>query len=368
MSQSAEWQVVLYGRTFRADSWWRVRPPGIDLAWLNGLVIATTGGGEDLSDGPRYMLARNGECVLVGAAARAALLHQTWNSDGSRPLYCFVGWLSRDRDAAVPSLDAVEDQWVTWARPAYKSWMRLDWEKHPSDLTKAHESPFDRPPWAGTAAELTAIPSAGGTRRAPGRGGAMNVPAQGWAGAWAELLMAPGDFAIAGVFRGPMADPAGVLTHVIGADRDVSQSEEPSYPPAGPGPSVPPHDRHDGPLPQQRHPEQPLHGDKQLQELGRPTMQKGSPVDPSAPSGKPPPAEPHRLGGVFRKKVGKAIKSLSTEPEVPGYDDADEGASSAGEDEPGAPQRGPTANLDYWVTHTSDPPPEQSRQKRPPEQ
>lgn len=141
------WQLVLYGRTARADRWWRVRPRAADLDWLNDVITTTTAGGEGLDAGPRFVLARRRGQTLVGGVSRAALLSDTMNSDGSRPFYTFVGWFSPDVDVAVPSLEALEAHWSTWASEEYHAWMPLDWNRHQSDLPRAHEPPVRRPPW-----------------------------------------------------------------------------------------------------------------------------------------------------------------------------------------------------------------------------
>ena len=109
------WQLVLYGRTLRADRWWRVRPRAAALDWLNDMITTTTSGGEGLELGPRYLLARRHGLIIVGGSGRASLLSDTMNSDGSRPLYTFVGWLSRDADAGIPTLQVVEAHWNKWA-------------------------------------------------------------------------------------------------------------------------------------------------------------------------------------------------------------------------------------------------------------
>lgn len=156
------WQLVLYGRTARADRWWRVRPRAADLDWLNDVVTTTTVGGEGLDAGPRFVLARRRGQTLVGGASRAALLSDAMNSDGSRPFYTFVGWFSDDPDVTVPDLETVEARWSTWASEEYQAWMPLDWNRHQSDLPRAHEPPIRRPPWsdenaahAGTPQEAT---------------------------------------------------------------------------------------------------------------------------------------------------------------------------------------------------------------------
>lgn len=144
---TSSWQLVLYGRTLRADRWWRVRPRAAALDWLNDVVTTTTSGGEGLERGPRYLLARRDGITIVGGSARASLLSDTMNSDGSRPFYTFVGWLSRDTDAGIPTLQVVEMHWNNWASEEYGAWMPLDWERHQSDLRDAHEPPVRRSPW-----------------------------------------------------------------------------------------------------------------------------------------------------------------------------------------------------------------------------
>ncbi len=154
MKPVRDWQAVLYGRTLRADRWWRVRPQEVDRIWLDAVVTASTGGGHQLSGGPRYVLARQGRVTLVGGSARADLLSDTMNSDGSRPLYCFVGWLSRTPRPSVPTLVEFEHSWIPWAEEVYESWMTIDWQRHPSDLKEAHEPPQLAAPWDGHAASL----------------------------------------------------------------------------------------------------------------------------------------------------------------------------------------------------------------------
>jgi hypothetical protein len=141
------WQLILYGRTLRADRWWRVRPRSAALDWLNDVVTTTTSGGEGLEPRPRYVLAQRHGLTLVGGSGRASLLSETMNSDGSRPLYTFVGWLSREVHAGIPTLQAMEMHWANWATEEYNAWMPLDWERHQSDLRDAHEPPLRSAPW-----------------------------------------------------------------------------------------------------------------------------------------------------------------------------------------------------------------------------
>ncbi|MDS0134287.1 MULTISPECIES: hypothetical protein [unclassified Amycolatopsis] len=147
MVTGPRWQDVLYGRTVRADRWWRVRPLAPDTGWLNAMVTATVAGGEGLATGPRFLLARREDALLVGTATQADRISETKNSDGTRPLYCFVGWLSLDREANVPELDVIEQNWTVWAGEVYESWMPLDWNRHPTALADAHEPPLKCAPW-----------------------------------------------------------------------------------------------------------------------------------------------------------------------------------------------------------------------------
>ncbi len=177
MVTAPRWQDVLYGRTVRADRWWRVRPQAPDAGWLNSVVTATVAGGDGLAAGPRFLLARREGALLVGTATQADRISETMNSDGTRPLYCFVGWLSLDREAIVPELGVVEQNWTAWAREVYESWMLLDWNRHPTALDDAHEPPLKCAPWQG-------VPENGGQ------------PASDRARTWHDQLGRHEDFAL----------------------------------------------------------------------------------------------------------------------------------------------------------------------------
>ncbi|GGV29881.1 hypothetical protein [Streptomyces spectabilis] len=155
--EGGPWTPVVYGRTRRADRWWRAVPRDVDREWLAAVVTGLTAGGRDLDQGPRFLLAQNRRNRLVGVACRAAEISTSMNSDGSRPLYCFVGWCAPLAGAAGggPVLAELQDRYVPWASPVYEKWMRADWETHPSRLHQPHEPPPGPPPW-GTAPARTA--------------------------------------------------------------------------------------------------------------------------------------------------------------------------------------------------------------------
>ncbi|GIE94408.1 hypothetical protein [Paractinoplanes rishiriensis] len=233
MSAAQVWQPVLYGRTYRADRWWRLRPGDMDPDWLTAAALACADGGDGLAAGPRMLLARRGDAVLVGGAGRASLLSDTMNSDGSRPLFCFAGWLTRTSDPVLPALADLERHWVSWAAEIYGSWMPLDWKRHPSDLGVPHESPFVAAPWSAAAA---AEPPAGPAGRPRQVRGMWVVPPSDRERCWYELSRFTGDFAYATAFDQIPLEFAGPLTHV-GSSADVPDVAEP---PADPVPAAAP--------------------------------------------------------------------------------------------------------------------------------
>src|SRR6266851_2011254 len=89
------WAPVVYGRTRRADFWWRAVPAGLGhRGWLADVVPAAVAGGR-LLERPRFLLSRSeDDRILIGVACRAAELSEDMNSHERRPLYCFVGWVA----------------------------------------------------------------------------------------------------------------------------------------------------------------------------------------------------------------------------------------------------------------------------------
>ncbi|QYC45576.1 hypothetical protein Nocox_40165 [Nonomuraea coxensis DSM 45129] len=157
------WMPIVYGRTRRVDRWWRVLPSSIDPEWARSSVSAVVRGGKGLAAGPRLLLARDRRLVMVGGAVQAAELSRTMHSDGQRELYCFVGWVA-SADAPVPSAEAFERGFVTWAGPVYEHWMALDWDLHQAQLESVRDGPPSDPPWGAEDEEPPA--------RAPGEPGA----------------------------------------------------------------------------------------------------------------------------------------------------------------------------------------------------
>jgi hypothetical protein len=341
----ARWQAVLYGRTRRADRWWRVRPHDVDLSWLNSLVLAGTGGGDGLADQPRFMLARRGQVVLVGVACRTALLSETMNSDGSRPLYCFVGWLSKEAGAAVPQLEALEEQWLPWATGVYEAWMPLDWDKHPTDLADAHEPPFGSPPWPAEATVPTAadLPSPMESPRTIGRRGPIVVPIAARAVAWGQLNGGPGDFAFAVGSRTSFPNPNGVLTHLaMPANTGETQA----------GPRVQSADN----------PHEPVEAGPAPDRIRPRSSPDSPPAAGPAPSrvaehrAQPPVENQRPAGSGLLRRVGQALRSVTGGSETTSEREADQppvGRSTP----PSGPTVGPARDLAYWQRVEAETPP-----------
>jgi ADP-ribose pyrophosphatase YjhB (NUDIX family) len=140
-TRRAVWAPIVYGRTVRADSWWRAVPSGIaHREWLGALVSAIVAGGEHL-ESPRFLLAHWADHWVVGVACMAAELAPELASDGSRPLYTFVGWAApADAGSAPPQLVDFEAEFRKWAGPVYRHWVGRDWQQHPSKVREPHPS------------------------------------------------------------------------------------------------------------------------------------------------------------------------------------------------------------------------------------
>jgi len=152
------WAGVVYGRTYSADLWWRALPEAVDRGGPEAAaVMAAVGGGRGLSRSPRLVLTRGRAGMLLGVACPASLLSDM-NSDGRRPLFCFVGWFTADRAAAVPGLDEVEAGWPQWARDEYERRMRWAWKEHASKLRTPEPTHPEPPLWPDPRQRGPAVP------------------------------------------------------------------------------------------------------------------------------------------------------------------------------------------------------------------
>ena len=149
-SGTDRWASVVYGRTYSADLWWRALPEGVDRAGPEAVaVMAAVGGGRGLNRSPRLVLARLRTGTLLGVACQARQLGTDMDSDGRRPLFCFVGWFAAGLPTAtVPELAQLEAAGMLWARDEYERRMRGAWTAHPSKLRTAEVTRPEEPPWS----------------------------------------------------------------------------------------------------------------------------------------------------------------------------------------------------------------------------
>jgi hypothetical protein len=217
-AQTEQWAPVVYGRTLRVDRWWRAVPRDVDRRWLESLVMAVVAGGRRLVDGPRFLLALGSEDRLVGVACRARLLSDRMHSDGSRELYCFVGWSARRSGGWTPEAPALPDLragYRRWAAPVYEDWMERDWERPARDLPGPHDTWPEPAPWIATA------PAASG--RLPLDEGSMAWPSREADVIWEEARAAYRPMAVSVGWQAtsdPLTEDVAGPFHVLADDVD----------------------------------------------------------------------------------------------------------------------------------------------------
>ncbi|SDM01675.1 hypothetical protein SAMN05421869_13485 [Nonomuraea jiangxiensis] len=141
---------MVYGRTAGADVWWRVRPPGIDREWLESAVYAVIADGRQLQENSRFLITVRPGARLVGVACQAAELSKSMHSDGTREMYCFVGWFSA-ADTGGPELPDLYESYPRWAGATYEHYMRPVWNAPVSQVRRPHPGQAGPPPWPVTA-------------------------------------------------------------------------------------------------------------------------------------------------------------------------------------------------------------------------
>jgi hypothetical protein len=164
------------------------------------------------------VLARLPTGTLLGLACQTHLISRHMRSDGSRPVPCFIGWLSADPRVAVPQFDAVQAGWGGWAAREYDVWMRDVWAERDRRVRQTDETSAVPPPW-----ELTgAVPGADVGDRSefeePTRAGVRVYPAAEAARVWRGIdRYGVNTTVVAGWTSGRTAVRPG-LTHACAAD------------------------------------------------------------------------------------------------------------------------------------------------------
>jgi hypothetical protein len=214
------WSPIVYGRTFRADSWWRAVPDGLPYQdWLGMLVSAMISGGDRL-DKPRFLLARLNSYWITGVACMAAELSEEFTSDGHRPLYTFVGWSAPSgTESTPPALGQLRAHYREWAGPLYVEWVGLDWDEHASRVREPHPSIPLREPWpqpgdpAVDDAYQIGVSPAGQPGLSARRGEIELWPAADAERLWQAGLRAQRPFVLAVGWAGVQYVPRSTLTH-----------------------------------------------------------------------------------------------------------------------------------------------------------
>lgn len=140
------WASIVYARTRDVDLWWRALPPQMRRDGPEARVLDATVAGNGVR-APRFVLARLASGTLLGVACQTHQISQDMCSDGSRPVPCFIGWLSSDNRVTVPQFDAMESGWVTWAAAEYESLLRPVWTESTSRVRETDRTHELRPRW-----------------------------------------------------------------------------------------------------------------------------------------------------------------------------------------------------------------------------
>jgi hypothetical protein len=145
------WAPVVYGRTAASDTWWRAVPEGLnEHGWLGRVIHSALARGHELKQRPRFLLAQDGTHRIVGVACRAGELSEDMRSDGSRELFCFVGWAAARTGVAgpaAPEFDELRRCYSQWAAPVYTRMLVPVWHASATaDVPSARTLP-EEVPW-----------------------------------------------------------------------------------------------------------------------------------------------------------------------------------------------------------------------------
>ncbi len=141
------WAPVIYGRTYRVDEWWRALPAGVARDGRAAGVIKGA-----IADGrvpaPRFVLARLTVGTLVGVVCSPSRFGTEMATDSfGRPLYCFVGWYSREPRVAVPGFTELTGGWERLVLAEYDRVMRPVWLASADEARVPAVLEPDKAPW-----------------------------------------------------------------------------------------------------------------------------------------------------------------------------------------------------------------------------
>lgn len=145
------WAPVVYGRTATSDTWWRAVPEDLDqYGWLGEVVHSALADGLELERRPRFLFAQNATHRIVGVACQAGDLSDTMWTDGSRKLFCFVGWVAAGTappEPDVPGLADLEDGYRQWAGRVYRDRLGPVWEAPATAFLPPASTQPESAPW-----------------------------------------------------------------------------------------------------------------------------------------------------------------------------------------------------------------------------
>lgn len=147
------WAPVVYGRTPSSDTWWRAVPEGLDqYGWLGDVVHSALSDGLELERRPRFLFARNATHRIVGVACQADDLSDTMWTDGSRKLFCFVGWAAAgtaepEPEPDVPGLADLEEGYRQWAGRVYGEVLGQVWDAPATEFLAPVTTRPEPAPW-----------------------------------------------------------------------------------------------------------------------------------------------------------------------------------------------------------------------------
>lgn len=145
------WAPVVFGRTANSDNWWRAVPGSLDeTGWLGTVIRKAVARGGQLDRRPRFLLAQDATHRIVGVACQAGELSADMRSDGSRELYCFVGWVAPREEAPDPRgpdwADLVAN-YARWAGDLYSEVVGPVWGKPRTEIGPHRLTTPEAVPW-----------------------------------------------------------------------------------------------------------------------------------------------------------------------------------------------------------------------------
>lgn len=138
----SNWAAIVYGRSYHLDFRFITLPHDFtesNISWASQHIIATTQQARNLANFPRWSLFKNNDYCIVGVTCMVRDLIDTMTKDDrGRPLYVFVGYVTKleGRAIAVPAYtEECLDRFKSLYQEIEKVWLVKDYDldnRHPS--------------------------------------------------------------------------------------------------------------------------------------------------------------------------------------------------------------------------------------------